>query len=282
MAQTRRTPTPRAPVSPSTSPDGSTVSQARETSFPSSHTPTNSAFPGVLEAPITPSSSPLASNMAPSRRAGSKALPSSRTATSSSSSPPKPTSVTEGNLTMNDITAKIPHLLPHGYYQCAGQSTSHSCCRRQIKNASYCHSHSTQLLEAISHNKKLVAKTIIQLKTHKGPIEDKIAEIACEFLLCRHWTKTHVKSFENLLRNIKKGPLRAEERDQGIHALVPRWDRVYVCRGRTQVGRSCNVKTVGAFYCRYHDPLRITAGDVEKAFAAIWSEGGLSSGLLER
>ena len=269
MAQTHRIPTPGAPVSPSTSPDGDTVSQARETSFPSSHTPTNRAFPGILEAPITPSSSLKASNMAPSRRAGSKALPSSRIATNSSSSSPEPKSVTEGNLTMNNITAKIPHLLPHGYYQCAGQSASHSRCRRHIKNASYCHSHSTQLLEAISHNKNFVTRTIMQLKTHKGPIEDKIAEIACESLLCRHWTKTHVKNFENLLRNIKKGPLRAEERDQGVHALVPRWDRVYVCRGRTQVGRSCSLKTVGAFYCRHHDPSRITAGDVEMAFAAI-------------
>ena len=181
-------------------------------------------------------------------------------------------SVVEAPLTMNDVTAKIPNLLPTGYYQCAGISKTTSRCKRLIKTKSYCHSHSMQLLDAISHNndnKDLVTRTITQVRSHKGPIDNKLADIRDSLLHRRHWTETHVNNFENLLRNIKKGPLRAEERDHGVNALVPQFDHVYVCRGHTKVGRSCRNRTVGGFYCRHHDPSRITAGDVEMAFAAI-------------
>ncbi len=110
----------------------------------------------------------------------------------------------------------------------------------------------------------------MEVRSHKGPmIEDKLAEITCECLLSRHWDKIHVSNFEGLLRNIKRGPLEASERDQGCHALVPKFDHLYICRGRSKGNRSCRVKIVGGFYCRHHDPSRITAGDVEMAFAAI-------------
>ena len=169
---------------------------------------------------------------------------------------------------MNDITAKIPNLLPPGYYRCAGISKTYSRCRRHVKNKTYCHSHDIQLLYAISHHKTFVPKTIVEVKSHKGPIEDKLAEIRA-YLLSRNWAMIHVDNFEGLLRNIRKWPLEASERDQGLHALVPRWNHRYVCRGRTKGNRCCRGKIVGRFYCGRHDRLRIRAGDVEMAFAAV-------------
>ncbi len=204
--------------------------------------------------------------MAPGRRADSKALPSSRAATSSST--PELTSVADGILTMNDVIAKIPNLLPSGYYQCAGVSRKCSRCRRHVKNKAYCHSHDIQLREAVGHDKDLVQKTIMEVKAHKGPIEDTLAELR-DHLLGRNWAKIHVNNFEGLLRNIRKGPLEVSERDQGRHALVPRFDRLYVCRGRTKSNKYCRIKTVGAHYCGRHNPSKITANDVEKAFASI-------------
>ena len=79
----------------------------------------------------------------------------------------------------------------------------------------------------------------------------------------------HINNFEHLLRSIRKGPLEASERDQGRHALVPRFDRLYVCRGRTKVGKCCRGKIVGAFYCRIHDTGKVRVDDVEMAFAEI-------------
>ena len=169
---------------------------------------------------------------------------------------------------MNDVTAKIPNLLPHGYYQCAGVSRKDSRCRRHVRNKAYCHSHDMQLLEAVSRDKDIVKKSITQVKAHKGPMEDQLAEIRDD-LLCRHWAWIHVNNFAGLLSNIRKGPLQASERDQGCHALVPRFNRLYVCRGRTKVDKCCRVRVVGTHYCSRHNPSQITAGDVEMAFAEI-------------
>ena len=277
MAPTQNTPTPRAPVSPSTSPAGTNGPWPRRNIFSSSHKRTNSTVPHHSEAPITPSSSSIAFNMRPGRQTASKALPSSRAATSSNT--PASTSVAENILTMNDVTAKIPNLLPHGYYQCAGVSRKDSRCRRHVRNKAYCHSHDMQLLEAVSRDKDIVKKSITQVKAHKGPMEDQLAEIRDD-LLCRHWAWIHVNNFAGLLSNIRKGPLQASERDQGCHALVPRFNRLYVCRGRTKVDKCCRVRVVGTQYCSRHNPSQITAGDVEMAFAEIWAKGGLSSRLL--
>ena len=181
----------------------------------------------------------------------------------------EPISTAEAPLTMNDITAKIPNLLRSGYYRCAGMSTIDSRCERRIKGEAYCHFHATQLLYYVRRDKSIVTRTIMQVKAHKGPIDDNLAEIR-EYLLTQGlWLRMQVDNFENLLRNITKGPLRALERDQGVYTEAPQSDHTYVCRGRTKVGRSCRNKTVGKFYCRYHDPLRIMAGDVEIAFAAV-------------
>ena len=115
----------------------------------------------------------------------------------------------------------------------------------------------------------------MQVKAHKGltSIDNKLAEIRNYLLTQRLWFRLQVDSFGYLLRNIKEGPLRTLEREreseQGVHTETPRDDTTYVCRGRTKVGRACRNKTVGKFYCRFHDPLRIMAGDVESAFAAV-------------
>lgn len=90
----------------------------------------------------------------------------------------------------------------------------------------------------------------------------------------------------NIGRNIRLRETEgnSEEEDigtyQGVHAEAPQSDHTYVCRGRTKVGRSCCKKTVGKFYCRYHDPLRIMAGDMETAFAAMRAEGGSASAVF--
>ena len=126
-----------------------------------------------------------------------------------------------------------------------------------------------QLLDAITLDKAIVTRTITQIKAHKGPIDQKLAEAHQHLLRRRHWAKIHVNNFEFLLRNIRKGPLETSERDQGRHALVPRFDRLYVCRGRTKVNKCCRVKTVGAFYCGIHDLGKVRADDVEMAFAEI-------------
>ena len=108
----------------------------------------------------------------------------------------------------------------------------------------------------------------MEVKAHKGPLEDKLAEIRA-YLLSRSWNRIHIDNFEGLLRNIRKGPLERSERDQGLNALVPRWNRRYVCRGRNRFGGYCRSKIVGGHYCGRHDRSRIRAGDVEMAFAEI-------------
>ena len=226
--------------------------------------------PSRLGAPVPASSFPIESRMSPGRRLASKALPSVRAVPRRTKS--ESTSAAETSPTMNDILAKIANLLPEGYYKCAGISKNTSRCRHHVKNKTYCHSHEKQLLDAISHHnndKEFVTRAITQIKNHNGPIDNELADIRNALLLCRKWSETHVNNFENLLRNIKKGPLETSERDQGPHSLVPKIDHVYVCRGRTKVGKSCHNKTVGRFYCWRHDPEKITAEEVQMAFASI-------------
>ena len=237
---------------------------ARSAAISSSHKATSGTVPSHPGASIPARSSPIESKMSPGRRPASRAAPR-RTES-------EPTSAAETPLTLNEVLAKIANLLPEGYYECAGISKDTSRCKRQVKNKTYCHSHDRQLLDAISRNnndKEFVTKAIIQIKSHNGPIDNKLADIRDALLLCRKWSETHVGNFSNLLRNIKKGPLEASERDQGPHALVSRSDHVYVCRGRTKDGKSCHNKTVGRFYCWRHDPEKITAEEVQMAFASI-------------
>ena len=267
MAQTHDNLTSMAPVSPSTSADGMNESSAGSSAISSSLKSQKKSIPNGLSPPITPNSPAPGMAIGRGRRADSKALPSSRPITSTKT-PSLPMTASEIP-TMNDIAAKIPNLLPSGYYQCAGISKTHSRCKRHIKNKIYCHSHDIQLLHAIVYqNKNFVKNTIIDIKSHRGPIEAKMVEIRA-YLFNRHWATIHADNFEALLRNIRKGPLEKSERDQGRHALVPRWNRKYVCLGRNRFGGYCRKRIVGGFYCGRHDTGRIRAGDVEMAFAAI-------------
>ena len=58
-----------------------------------------------------------------------------------------PTSAAEVPITTNEITAKIPDLLPDGYYQCTGISKTGFRCKRHVKGKTYCHSHAMQPLK---------------------------------------------------------------------------------------------------------------------------------------
>ena len=58
-----------------------------------------------------------------------------------------PTSAAEVPITTNEITAKIPDLLPDGYYQCTGISKTGYRCKSQVKEKTYCHYHDKQHLK---------------------------------------------------------------------------------------------------------------------------------------
>lgn len=267
MAQTHQTPTPRAPASRSTSLDDTNVSRTGRGAFPSSHTSQINPIPNQFSPPTTPTPYPpyLSSDMG--RRPNSKAPPSSRSPpTIKTPCLPSPISSIP---TMNTLTSRIPKLLPLGYYQCSGISKAHSRCNRHVKNKPYCHSHDIQLLDAIRHDKDIVTRTITQVRSHKGPFDDKLADIRDSLLRRRHWAKIHIDNYEALLRNIRKGPLEKSERDQGLSAMVPRWGRRYICRGRGRDGPCCQRRVVGGIWCWGHDRGRITSGDVERAFASI-------------
>ena len=187
----------------------------------------------------------------------------------------EPTSAAEAPLTtMNSIISRIPNLLSPGYYQCAGISKNGSRCKWHVKDSAYCHFHDMQLLEAISHSqadKDVVIRMITQVRSrrqkgepmHEDPL---LADVRDSL---RHWAPLHVSNFSNLLLNITKGPLESSERNQDPHAVVPKFNHSYLCRGRTKLGRSCRMRTVGGFYCRHHDPSGISGCDMAMAFASI-------------
>ena len=189
-----------------------------------------------------------------------------------------PQSITESGtaLTMKSITSRIANLLPSGYYQCAGVSRNGTRCNWHVKDSAYCHFHDTQLLDAISRSqadKDVVIRIITQQGRNRRQnvhlLEDTLSEIRKSLLTRHNWSLIHIDNFSNLLLNITKGPLEPSERTQGPHAVVPKPNHSYLCRGRTKLGRSCRIRTTGGFYCRHHDPSGISGCDVAMAFASI-------------